>query len=71
MEADLKIEHAPFVAPGLDFFDAGPITFRDAQLHETKGVVGKARIVQAHPVAAMRLQIGKNLALDEFDENGF
>lgn len=69
MEAHLKIEHAPFVAPGLNFFDAAPVTFRDAKFHETKSVIGKAWVAQAHPIATMGLQVRENLALDEFDED--
>ena len=71
MQPHLHIEHAPFIAPRLDFFDAAPVTFGDAQFHKAKRVVGKTRIVQAHPIATMRLKIGKNLALDEFNENRF
>ena len=71
MQAHLHIQHAAFIAPVLDFFDAAPITFGHAQLHEAKCVVGKPRIVQTHPVAATRLEVRKNLALDEFNEHGF
>ena len=71
VQAHLEIEHSPLIAPRLNFFDAASIAFGDAQFHETKGIVGETRIVQAHPIAAARLQIRKNLALDEFDENRF
>lgn len=54
MQAHLQIEHAAFIAPGLDLFDAAPISFGDAQLHKAKGVVRKTRIVQAHSVAPSR-----------------
>ena len=71
LQAHLHIEHAPFVAPVLNFFDAAPVGFGHAQFHEAKGVVGKTRIVQAHPIAAARAQIGKNLPVDKFDEHSF
>ena len=71
VQTHLDIEHSPLIAPRLDFFDPTPVAFGDAQFHETKAIVGETRIVQAHPIAAARLQIRKNLALDEFDENRF
>jgi len=71
LQAHLDVEHAPFIAPVLNFLDAAAVGFGHPQLHETKGVVGKTRVVQAHPIAAARAQIGKNLPVDKFDEHSF
>jgi len=71
MQTHLQIEHPAFVAPRLDFFDPAPVAFGDAQFHEAKRVVGKTRIVQAHSITAAGAQIGKNLPLDEFNQDGF
>ena len=71
LQAHLHIEHAPLVAPVLDFFDPAPVGFGHPQLHEAKGVVGKTRIIEAHSIAAARAQVRKNLAVDEFDQHSF
>src|SRR2546423_5558270 len=70
-QAHLDIEHAPLVAPALDFLDAAAVTLGYAQLHEAKRVVGKTRIIQSHSIAAARLEIRKNLAFDELDQHSF
>ena len=70
MQTHLEIEHAALVAPVLNLFNAAPIGFGDAKLHETKGVFGKTRIVQAHAIAASRAQIGQNLSIDKLDQDG-
>ena len=71
VQSHLKIEHPPFVAPGLDFFDAAPVRFSHPQFHEAKRIVGKTRIAEAHPIAAMRSQVRQNLALDELNQHRF
>ena len=71
MKPDLDVEHSALVAPRFDFIDPAAVAFRDAQFRKTKGVLGKAAIVQAHPVAAMRAEVGKDLAVDEFDQRLF
>jgi hypothetical protein len=71
LQAHLDIEHAPFIAPVLDFFDPAPVGFGHAQLHEAKGVVGETRIIEPHPIAAARAQIGKDLAVDKLDQDSF
>ena len=71
VQTHLQIEHAPLIAPGLDFFDAAAVALGHAQFHKTKSIVGKTRIVQPHPVTAARLQIGKNLPFDKLDKDGF
>jgi hypothetical protein len=62
VKAGLEIEHAPFVAPGLDFFNATAVGFGHAQLHEAEGVVGEPGVAEAEPLAATRPEVGKNLA---------
>ena len=69
LQTNLQVEHAPLVAPVLNFFDAAAIGFGHPELHETKSVVGKTGIVQPHPVAAARAEIGKNLAIDKLDQH--
>ena len=71
LQTHLEIEHAPLVAPVLNLFDPAAVRFRHPQFDEAKGVVGETRIVQTHPVAAPGTEIGKNLAIDEFDQYGF
>lgn len=71
LQAHLEVKHAALVAPALDFFDAAPVNLGHTQLHKAKSVIGKPRITQSHPIAAPRLQIRKNLALDKFDQHRF
>ena len=71
LQPGLQIEHAAFVTPGLDFFHASAIAFRDAQLDQPEYVVGKARVAQPVTLAAVRAKVGPDLALDKFDEHSF
>ena len=68
LQFDLQIEHAPFVAPTLHFFDAIAIAFGNAQFHETKRVFGKTRFAEAHPIAAPGGKIWNDLAIQKIEQ---
>jgi hypothetical protein len=71
MQTDLEVEHPAFVAPVLNFFDSTAVRFGHAKFNEAKRVVGKARIIQPHPIPSMGAEIRKNLALDKFRQHSF
>ena len=71
MEARLQIEHPPLVAPALDFLDPAPVRFRHAQLNESERVIRKTGLAQAESFAPSRLEVGENLAINEFNQRFF
>ena len=71
LQPGLQIEHAPFIAPCLNFFDARPIRFRDAQLRKTEGLLSETRIVQSKFFTAPCGEIGENLPFDELRQRFF
>ena len=63
MQFDLEIEHPPFVAPALHFFDAITIGFGNAEFDEAKRVFGKTRFAEAHAIAASGGEVRNYLAI--------
>ena len=63
----LQIEHAPLVAPRLNFFDAAAVSFRDAQFDEAKNIFGITALTESQFVAAARRQVWQNLLLEKLD----
>src|SRR5438309_5241228 len=68
LKPDLQVEHSALVAPGFVLVDPAPVAFRNPQFRETKGVLGKAAIVEAHAITATRAKVWKDLPVDEFHE---
>src|SRR5437016_10725190 len=71
MQLCLEIEHAPFVAPALDFFHAIAIPFGNAEFYESKRVFGKTRFAKTHSIAPARRKIRHDLAIQEIEERRF
>ena len=63
MQFDLEIEHPPFVAPALHFFDAIAIGFGNAEFDEAKRVFGKTRFAEKHAIAASGGEVRNYLAI--------
>ena len=71
MQFCLKIEHPPFVAPRLNFFNAAAIRLRNPKFHKAERVVRIAAITQTKSFAASRAEIGQDLLLKKLDQRSF
>src|SRR5712691_2003774 len=71
MQFDLQIEHAPLVAPCLNFFHAIAVRFGDAKFDEPKCVLGKTGVAKTHPVAALRGKVRQYLSIQEIEQRSF
>ena|ERR1700675_2570927 len=71
LHLSLQIEHAPLVAPRLDFIHAHTVSLGDAQPDESERVFRKARVANPISFAALGREIRNYLSIQEFEQRHF
>src|ERR1700730_2833340 len=65
----LQVEHAPFVAPSLDFLGACAVNLRYPKFNEPKCVFGEASVAEPIFFAASRGKVRNHLSIKELFKN--